>query len=89
MPPPTSIPRVHSVDPWLETGNRAHLSHGTGIPVRPAHRSSRLIARIAVDTVLPRPDDLKPAIPAEEIPILPSIRNRRTARFPVQFTGFA
>lgn len=79
-------PRVHGDDPWLETGNRAHLSYGVGPHVCPAQRPGRLIARIAVETVLTQLHSLKLAIPAEEITTIPSMWAVCPASLPVRFT---
>jgi cytochrome P450 len=81
-------PRVHSKDPWLEIGNRAHLAWGAGPHVCPAHNPSRMIVRIAVETVLTRLHDLKLTISADEIVPLPSTCTVCPASLPVQFTRF-
>jgi cytochrome P450 len=82
-------PRVHSDDPWLAVGNRAHLAWGVGPHVCPAHRPGRAIVRIAVETVLTRLHDLKVTIPAEDIVTMPSMWTVCPAKLPVRFTGFA
>lgn len=82
-------PSVHSDDPWLEIGNRAHISYGTGPHVCPAHQPSRIIARIAVETVLTRLHDLRLTVPVEEITTMPSIWTMCPASLPVRFTGFS
>jgi cytochrome P450 len=82
-------PRVHSDDPWLAVGNRAHLSFGTGPHVCPAQRPSRIIARVGVESVLTRLHDLKLAVPADEITNLHSIWALSPESLPVRFTGFS
>ncbi|MFD2420947.1 cytochrome P450 [Amycolatopsis pigmentata] len=82
-------PRVHSDDPWLAIGNRAHLSWGTGPHSCPAGPQSRIITRVAVDTVLTRLHDLRLAVPADELIAMPSLWAMCPAGLPVRFTGFS
>ncbi|WP_423463466.1 cytochrome P450 [Promicromonospora sp. MS192] len=49
-------PRMDTGDPWDHVGSRAHVSFGTGPHACPAPRTARLVARIAVETVLRRLD---------------------------------
>ncbi|KAA9150320.1 cytochrome P450 [Amycolatopsis acidicola] len=79
-------PRVHTDDPWLEVGNRAHLAWGAGPHSCPAQPQGRMIARIAVDTALHRLPDLALAVPPEEISLQPSPWTRYPASLPVRFT---
>ncbi|MFL6118362.1 cytochrome P450 [Actinophytocola sp.] len=79
-------PRVHTDDPWLEVGNRSHLSWSAGPHACPAQRPGRMITRIAVDTALHRLHDVTLAIPAEEIVLMPSPWTRCPASLPVRFT---
>jgi cytochrome P450 len=79
-------PRVHTDDPWLEVGNRSHLSWSAGPHACPAQRPGRMITRIAVDTALHRLHDVTLAIPPDEIALLPSPWTRCPASLPVRFT---
>jgi cytochrome P450 len=78
--------RVHTDDPWLEDGNRSHLAWSAGPHGCPAHRPGRMIARTAVDVALHQLHDLTLAIPAEELPLLPSPWSRCPPSLPVRFT---
>lgn len=78
--------RVHTDDPWLEIGNRAHLAWSAGPHACPAQRPGRMITRIAVDTALHRLHDVQLAIPADEVMLLPSPWTRCPASLPVRFT---
>jgi cytochrome P450 len=82
-------PRVHSDDPWLAIGNRAHLSWGTGPHSCPASQASRIITRVAVETVLTRLHDLRLAVPVDELDMMPSIWTMCPAGLPVNFTGLS
>ncbi|MFD2420945.1 cytochrome P450 [Amycolatopsis pigmentata] len=82
-------PRVHSDDPWLAIGNRAHLSYGSGPHSCPASQPSRIVTRVAVETVLTRLHDLRLTIPAGEITTMPSAWTMCPAGLPVRFTGFS
>jgi cytochrome P450 len=79
-------PRVHTDDPWLEIGNRAHLAWSAGPHACPAQRAGRMITRIAVDTALHRLHDVTLSIPAEAVTLLPSPWTRCPASLPVTFT---
>lgn len=79
-------PRVHTNDPWLEIGNRAHLAWSAGPHACPGQRTGRMIARIAVDTALHGLQDMTLSIPADEVELLPSPWSRCPASLPVQFT---
>ncbi|EHR51863.1 cytochrome P450 [Saccharomonospora marina XMU15] len=78
--------RVHTNDPWLEVGNRAHLAWSAGPHACPAQRQGRMITRIAVDTALHRLQDVVLSVPAEDITLLPSPWTRCPASLPVRFT---
>lgn len=79
-------PRVHTDDPWLEDGNRSHLAWSAGPHGCPAHRPGRMITRTAVDIALHQLDNLTLAIPADELPLLPSPWSRCPPSLPVRFT---
>lgn len=79
-------PRVHTDDPWLEIGNRAHLAWSAGPHACPAQRAGRMITRIAVDTALHQLHDVTLSIPAEQVRLLPSPWTRCPAALPVRFT---
>ncbi|MBA8827462.1 cytochrome P450 [Saccharopolyspora lacisalsi] len=79
--------RVHTEDPWLEVGNRAHLAWSAGPHSCPAHRPGRLITRIAVDTALHRLHDVILEIPADQVRVAPSPWTRCPHRLPVSFTS--
>ncbi|MGH3761734.1 cytochrome P450 [Actinophytocola sp.] len=78
--------RVHTDDPWLEIGNRAHLAWSAGPHACPAQRPARMITRIAVDTALHQLPDVSLAIPPDEVQWLPSPWSRCPASLPVRFT---
>jgi cytochrome P450 len=82
-------PRVHSDDRWNEIGNRSHLSWSAGPHACPAQVPARIIAKSAVETVLHLLPDIRLAIPAEEIILIPSPWNRCPASLPVTFTPAA
>lgn len=78
-------PRVHTDDPWLEIGNRAHLAWSAGPHACPAQRAARMITRIAVDTALHQLHDAQLSIPANEVALMPSPWARCPASLPVTF----
>lgn len=77
---------VHSDDPIIELGNRAHLAWGAGPHACPAQVPARLITRSAVLTALHLLPDLRLAMPAGEVPMHPSPWARCPATLPVSFT---
>jgi cytochrome P450 len=79
-------PRVHTDDPWLEVGNRAHLAWSAGPHGCPAQRPGRLITRTAVEIALRRLHDVALAVPADELLLLPSPWARCPVMLPVVFT---
>lgn len=79
-------PRAHSDDLWNEIGNRSHLSWSAGPHACPAHVPARIIAKSAVETVLHLLPDVRLAVPAQEITLIPSPWNRCPATLPVTFT---
>lgn len=79
-------PRVHSDDLWNEIGNRSHLSWSAGPHACPAHVPARIIAKSAVESALHLLPDIRLAIPADEIVLIPSPWNRCPASLPVTFT---
>jgi cytochrome P450 len=80
-------PRIHTTaQPWTEVGNRAHLSWGAGPHACPAQIPARLIARTAVETALHLLPGIRLAIPADELPFVPSPWGRGPASLPVRFT---
>jgi cytochrome P450 len=80
-------PRMHTDNPWLETGNRAHLAFSAGPHTCPALDPSRLITRTAVITALTDLHDLTLAIRPDEVALLPSPWTRCPASLPVRFTA--
>jgi cytochrome P450 len=58
-------PRMDTGDPWDHVGSRAHVSFGTGPHACPAPRTARVIARIAVETILRRLDVVQRIPPAD------------------------
>ena len=78
--------RVHGDDPWSEIGNQSHLSWSAGPHTCPAQAPARIIATSAVETALHLLPDVRLAIPAEEIRLIPSPWNRCPAALPVTFT---
>jgi cytochrome P450 len=70
----------------IDTGNRAHLAFGIGPHACPAQRTSRIIARTAVETILHRLPDARLAVPASEIPLNPSPWTRGPAQLLITAT---
>jgi cytochrome P450 len=79
-------PILHTGDPWLDQGNRAHLAWSTGPHVCPAHDVARIITRTAVQAAFNRLSGLQLTIPADQIPLAPSPWTRGPAALPVTFT---
>lgn len=79
-------PRVHTDDPWLEVGNRAHLAWSAGPHGCPAQRPGRLITRTAVEIALQRLHDVELAVHVDELMLLPSPWARCPVSLPVVFT---
>lgn len=79
-------PKAHSDDLWDEIGNRSHLSWSAGPHACPAHVPARIIAKSAVETVLHALPDMRLAVPADDIVLMPSPWNRCPASLPVTFT---
>ncbi|MFE7508941.1 cytochrome P450 [Promicromonospora sp. NPDC057488] len=77
-------PRMDTGDPWDHVGSRAHVSFGTGPHACPAPRTARVIARIAVETILRRLDVLL-RIPAADVRWEPTLWIRQPASIPVTF----
>jgi cytochrome P450 len=82
-------PRVHVDDMWIEHGNRSHLAWSTGPHACPAHIPARIIARAAVETALHMLPDIRLAVPAGDIRLIPSPWTRCPASLPVTFTTTA
>lgn len=82
-------PRVHSDDMWIEHGNRSHLAWGTGPHACPAYIPARIIVRAAVETALHMLPDIRLAVPAGDIGLIPSPWMRCPASLPVTFTTTA
>ncbi|WP_125776970.1 cytochrome P450 [Antribacter gilvus] len=76
--------QVHTEDPWDEVGNRAHLSFGTGPHSCPAPRLARIIARVAISTLLRRLE-VRLAAEPDQIPWAPSLWARFPLSLPVTF----
>jgi cytochrome P450 len=79
-------PRVHAGDMWIEHGNRSHLAWSTGPHACPAYIPARIIARAAVETALHMLPDIRLAVPAGDISLIPSPWTRCPASLPVTFT---
>jgi cytochrome P450 len=79
-------PKAHSDDLWNEIGNRSHLSWSAGPHACPAQVPARIIAKNAVETVLHLLPDVRLAIPADDIGLIPSPWNRCPATLPVTFS---
>lgn len=77
-------PEVRTGDDWELVGNRAHLAWSTGPHRCPAVPQARIIARVAVRTILQRLD-LNLAVAPDEIPWSPSQWMRYKAQLPVRF----
>jgi cytochrome P450 len=77
-------PRMDTGDPWDHVGSRAHVSFGTGPHACPAPRPARVIARIAVETILRRLDVVL-RIPADEVTWDRTLWIRQPVSLPVTF----
>ncbi|MEU4362317.1 cytochrome P450 [Promicromonospora sp. NPDC023987] len=77
-------PRMDTGDPWDHVGSRAHVSFGTGPHACPAPRTARVIARIAVETILRRLDVVL-RIPADDVTWDQTLWIRQPVRLPVTF----
>ncbi|MFG3252642.1 cytochrome P450 [Streptomyces sp. NPDC048172] len=66
-------------------GNRAHLAWSAGPHVCPAQGPARLIAGVAIETLLDRLPDLELAVPAAELQWRPGPFHRALATLPVRF----
>ncbi|GAA2073405.1 cytochrome P450 [Streptomyces albiaxialis] len=66
-------------------GNRAHLAWSAGPHVCPAQGPARLIAGVAIETLLDRLPDLELAVPAGELRWRPGPFHRALATLPVRF----
>lgn len=78
-------PRVHTKDPWMEFGNRAHLAWSTGPHTCPAQLPARIITHTAVEHAFNLLPGLQLAIPAEQVTVQPSPWTRCPASLPVRF----
>lgn len=79
-------PDIHTTEPAVELGNRAHLAWSAGPHVCPAKIPARLITQTAVQTALYLLSDVRLAIPSEEVIPRPSPWTRCPASLPVTFT---
>ena len=77
-------PRMDTGDPWDHVGSRAHVSFGTGPHACPAPRTARVVARIAVETVLRRLEVVL-RIPAAEVTWERTLWIRQPVSIPVTF----
>lgn len=77
-------PRMDTGDPWDHVGSRAHVSFGTGPHACPAPRTARVIARIAVETILRRLDVVL-RIPAADVTWDRTLWIRQPVSLPVTF----
>ncbi|MEU8121896.1 cytochrome P450 [Spirillospora sp. NPDC049024] len=66
-------------------GNRAHLSYAGGPHTCPAKSHSRLIASVAIETLLDRLPDVELAVPAEHLEWRPGPFHRALTALPVTF----
>ena len=60
-------PLMTGGDPWLEVGNRAHMSWSAGPHGCPAQRPGTIIVQAAVRTVLERLPEVSLAVPADQV----------------------
>jgi cytochrome P450 len=77
-------PRMDTGDPWDHVGSRAHVSFGTGPHACPAPRTARVVARIAVETILRRLDVVL-RIPAGDVAWDQTLWIRQPVSLPVTF----
>lgn len=69
-----------SVDPWLEIGNRSHLSWGAGVHACPAQRPAWIIVRTAVQVALQELPSIRLTVDPDD---LPRVQGRPWSRYPV------
>ncbi|MCP3818488.1 cytochrome P450 [Streptomyces sp. A3M-1-3] len=69
-------------------GNRAHLAWGTGAHGCPAKDPARLIVETAVDVLLHRLPEIRPAVPDAGLQWRPSLWRGAPAGLPVAFPAF-
>ena len=67
------------------TGNRAHLAWSAGPHTCPAKRHARLIASVAIETLLDRLPEVELAVPAGELAWRPGPFHRALAALPVRY----
>ncbi|MGW2096023.1 cytochrome P450 [Promicromonospora sukumoe] len=77
-------PRTTTGDPWDHVGSRAHVSFGTGPHACPAPRTARVVARIAVETLLRRLEAVL-RIPAADVVWDRTLWIRQPTSIPVTF----
>ena len=79
-----------NTDPLLSAGNRvgnrAHLAWSAGPHTCPAKSLARLIATVAIETLLDRLPDLELAVPAEKLAWRPGPFHRALTSLPVYFS---
>jgi cytochrome P450 len=81
--------RIHSEDVWMEYGNRSHLAWSAGPHACPAHVPARVICRGAVETALRVLPDMRLAMSADDVALIPSPWTRCPASLPVTFSVVA
>lgn len=71
------------------SGNRAHLAFSAGPHTCPARTTARLIASIAIETIVDMVPDMELAVPADQITWRPGPFHRALSTLPVQFPPVA
>ncbi|WP_063759452.1 MULTISPECIES: cytochrome P450 [Streptomyces] len=84
-----SDPAIHTDNPDLELGNRAHMGFSAGPHRCPARDPARVITRTAVETALNQLPGIRLELHPEEITVRPSPWNRCPTSLPVRFTPTA
>jgi cytochrome P450 len=79
-------PLMTGDDPWLEVGNRAHMSWSAGPHSCPAQRPGTIIVQAAVRTVVERLPEVSLAVPADQVERnTDSLSYRYPTSMPVRF----
>jgi cytochrome P450 len=77
--------RDPSLGDGQRSGNRSHLAYGAGTHSCPGQSQARLIASVAVETLMDRLPEMRLAVPADELTWRPGPFHRALTALPVRF----